>query len=267
MRKFLAAAIILSTLIFTACGGDNSKNIDDINSRKVLVIGIDDEFAPMGFKDERGEIVGFDVDLAKEAAKRLGVQIEFKSIDWDKKEEEITSGNVDIIWNGLDIIDEYKRYMIFSKPYMDNRQILLVAKNNSQPIYSEYDLEGKIVGTQAGSNSEDYINQNQKLKNSFAAFKTYRNVKEGFYLLSRGELDVIIIDEIAARYEMIQNPGAFKIVELTIGAATEFGIGFRKSDVELRNRVQSVFDEMIKDGTAKKISIEWFQADLIKSGK
>ena len=248
--------LLLVTMIFTGCN-DTSQTIDKI------IVGID-EFAPMGFRNERGEIVGFDIDLAKETAARMGVEVEFKFIDWDNKEFEITNGNVDMIWNGCDIMNEYKEYMIFSKPYMDNRQILLVKKGNPEGIHSEGDLYGKIVGTQAGSNSETYINENEKLKNTFAVFKTYRNIKEGFEALSNNEFDVLIIDEIAGRYEMTIHPDMFGVVEVTIGPVTEFGIGFRKDNTELCDRVQKVFDEMIKDGTAKKISEKWFHADLIK---
>jgi len=232
-----------------------------------IVIGIDDNFAPMGFRDENGELIGFDIDLAKEAIKRMNCEVEFKPIDWANKEEAITSGSVDMIWNGLDIMDEYKEYMIFSKPYMDNRQILLVQKGNPQNIYSEFDLRGKIVATQAGSHSEIYINANESVKNSFKEFRTYPNFKDGFAALAKGEFDALIIDEIAARYEMTINPGAFDIVETTIGSITKFGIGFPKDKVELRDKVQKVFDGMIKDGTAKEISEKWFHADLIKTQK
>ncbi len=258
MKRIL---LLLMLMIFALTGCGNNGTIGK------LVIGIDDEFAPMGFRDEAGNIVGFDVDLAREAARRLGAELEFKSIDWDNKREEITSGNVDMIWNGCDIMDEYKAYMIFSKPYMDNRQILLIRAGNDLNIRNVSDLAGKIVGTQAGSNSEDYINADAALKKSFAAFKTYRNVKEGFAALNAGEFDVLIVDEIAARYEMIRRPKTFRIIDVTVGPVTEFGIGFRKDNVELRDKVQAVFDEMIADGTAKDISIKWFNADLIKSRK
>ena len=256
MKKFFAVILVLTLTIFAGCGS--------LTSGKVFVVGVDDEFAPMTFRNEKGEIVGFDIDLAKEAATRMGVTFEFKPIDWDDKENAITSGNVDLIWSACDIIDEYKAYMIFSKPYMDNRQIILTRKNNEK-IRSESDFAGKIVGTQAGSNSETYINESVNLKKTFKEFKTYRNFKEAFAALINGEMDLLIVDEIAGRYELKKSADVFQAVDVTVGPVTEFGIGFRKDDVELRDRVQKVFDDMIKDGTAKKISQKWFQADLIKS--
>ena len=251
--------------ILSGCGAQkSSENVTGMKYSRIITIGVDDEFAPICFHDENGELVGFDVDLAKEAAKRMGVEIEFRPIDWNNKEMEITSGNIDMIWNGCDITDDYKRYMIFSKPYMDNRQILLVRKGDGKNIYSEYDLEGKVVGTQAGSNSEAYIDENENLKKSFAEFNTYHNVKEEISALSKGNVDVLIIDEIAARYETGKHPDIFEIIEITVGPVTKFGIGFRKDNTALRDKVQKVFDDMIKDGTARKISEQWFQADLIK---
>ena len=155
MKKIFGLFMLIIFFI-TGCG--NSNKVDK------LVIGIDDEFAPMSFHNQQNELVGFDIDLAKEAGKRLGAEIEFKPISWQHKREEITSGSVDLIWNGLDITDKRKEYMIFSKPYMEDRQILLVKIDSDLDIHSEGDLAGKIVGTQAGSTSDDYINQNAELK-------------------------------------------------------------------------------------------------------
>ncbi|MBD3878430.1 MAG: amino acid ABC transporter substrate-binding protein [Quinella sp. 1Q5] len=247
-------------MTLTGCDNDFSPNVKS----ETIRIGLDNEYAPMGFHNERGELVGFDVDLAKEVAKRLGVNIEFVSIDWAKKEEEITSGRIDMLWNGCDITDERKRYLLYSKPYMDNRQILIIKKGNTQHIYSINDLEGKVVGTQAGSNSEDYVHEHEDLKKGFEDFKTYLNYKEAFEDLDKDLVDVLIVDEIAGRYEMARRAGKFEIIEITVGSATEIAIGFRKDNVELRDKVQKVFDDMVKDGTAKKISEQWFQADLIK---
>ena len=255
MKKYILP-FMLMILLLTGCGC-----VDKTNK---LVIGIDEDFAPISFRNERNELVGFEIDLAKEACKRMCAEVEFKPIVWSNKREEITSGNLDMIWNGLDITPERKEYMIFSRPYMNNRQILMVRHGNDKGIQTAGDLAGKKVGTQAGSNSEDYVNADEKLRNSFAAFNTYRNIKEAFRALISEECDVLIIDEIAGRYEIIRNPDMFELVEETIGPVTEIGIGFRKDNAELRDKVQATFDEMIKDGTAREISLKWFQADLIK---
>ena len=264
MNKNLLA-ILLSLFLFplsliSGCGGqgNNTKNAEKI------IIGIDEHYAPMGFRNEKNELVGFDIDLAEETAKRMGVEVEFKPIDWNKKEEELKAGNIDIIWNGLDITPERMENILYSKPYMDNRQILLVRSGNNLGIHSEGDLAGKVVGTQAGSNSETYVDQNENLKKSFTAFKTYDNYKNAFKDLEDGVVDVLICDEIAGRYEMSKVPQKFDPIEVTIGPVTEIGIGFRKDDTELRDKVQMAFDSIIKDGTARKISEDWFQADLIK---
>ncbi len=266
MKKIFAVLLILTATMFTACGGgdDEKKSSTEKKPGDVFFVGIDDEFAPMTFRDENGELVGCDIDLANEAAKRLGVTFKFRPIDWNSKQAAITSGSVDLIWSACDITDEYKAYMIFSEPYMDNRQIVLLRKDDVSEINSEENFAGKIIGTQSGSNSETYINENADLKKTFADFKTYHSVKDGFAALSGGEIDFLVVDEIAGRYELKKSADAFKIVDVTIGPVTEFGIGFRKDDVELRDRVQKVFDEMIQDGTAKKISDKWFQADMIK---
>ena len=268
MKKFFnyALGITLYALLLTGCGGEKNleQNISGIGYKKVYVIGIDDEYAPMGFRDESGEIVGFDVDLAKEAARRLDITFEFRPIEWSKKVDELNARRIDLIWNGLDITPERQDHILYSKPYMDNRQILLVNANSNLDIKTVQDLAGKVVGTQAGSHSENYVDHNEELKNSLKEFRTYGTFKTAFRDLESGEVDVLIVDEIAGRYAMSKMPQKFKALELTIGAATEIGIGFRMTDVELRDEVQKVFDEMIKDGTAKKISEKWFQADLIK---
>ena len=122
--KKIFLPFLLMIFIVTGCGGEEKS--DEVKSARYsgkINVGIDDAFAPMSFRDENGELVGFDIDLAKEVAKRMGAKFEFKPIEWDKKEDEIKSGNIDMIWSGCDIVDEYKEYMIFSKPYMDNRQV------------------------------------------------------------------------------------------------------------------------------------------------
>lgn len=268
MKKFFMAALLLVTMVFAGCGGEPAKTDGgDSKATSKITIGLDDEYAPMGFKNEQNEIVGFDVDLAKEAAKRLGSEVEFKAIDWNSKEAELKSARIDIIWNGLDITPERQENMLFSDPYMDNRQIVFVKAGNDRGIMAESDLAGKAVGTQAGSTAETYIDKAEGLKDSFSDFKTYGDYVSAFMDLENGRIDALVCDEIVGRYAMSKQGDKFAALDVTVGPVSEFGIAFRKDDTELRNKVQKVFDEMVADGTAKKISEEWFGADLIKEKK
>lgn len=259
MKKILW--LLLMIFVVSGCGGET---VDAPKPKKVYVIGLDDEYAPMGFRDDKGEIVGFDVDLAKEAARRMDVEFKFQPIVWNQKEAELNSGRIDIIWNGLDITPERKGYVLYSKPYLDNRQLLLVKKSRGFNIQSIKDLAGKVVATQSGSNSEGYVEGDRELRNSLADFITYPSFVPAFKDLHEDKIDVLIVDEIAGRYEKSKHDDELEIIEIPVGVSTELGIGFRLGDVELRDEVQKVFDEMIADGTAKKISQKWFQADLIK---
>lgn len=253
MRKIVLLMLIVMTI--SGCGSDKGNK---------LVIGIDDDFPPLSFRDESGEIVGFDVDLAKETMQRMGVEAEFKTINWDDKEEAIISGTIDMVWSGLDITDKRKEYMTFIRPYMDDRQIVLVRLKSDLEIYSEHDFKGKVIGTQRGSTSDEYINKDSKLRASIADYKTYEKFGEALTALRKGELEIIICDELIARYVMNTYPNQFRTINVEIGTVAKTSVGFRKDDTALRDNVQRAFDTMIRDGTATAISMRWFNADVIK---
>ena len=261
MKKILFLVLTLLAVVVAGCGGaaDNGGA-----SGKKLVVGLDDNYPPMGFKDENNTIVGFDVDLAKEAAKRLNREVEFKAIDWSSKEAELKSGRVDVLWNGLDITEKRKENMLFSDPYMDNRQIVFVRKGDGVSVSSEADLAGKIVGTQSGGTAEEYIDSNVALRDSFADFKKYSDYIAAFMDLENGRLDVIVADEITGRYYMSKHEGVFEALDVTVGPVSTFGIGFRKDDVALKDEVQKVLNAMKKDGVTAKISEQWFGKDITK---
>src|SRR6056297_3012280 len=135
-------------------GEDNS--LDYILDNGEFVLGLDDSFPPMGFRDDNGEIVGFDIDLAKEVAERMGVELVVKPVDWDGIALSLKNGDIDVIWNGLTITDERKETMGFTKPYLNNRQIIIVRVDSD--IATKADIEGKVVGVQLGSSSDIALN-------------------------------------------------------------------------------------------------------------
>lgn len=257
MKKVIAmlATVIL---LMTGCGVES-------DSRETIIVGFDE--SPLGYRDEHGEIVGFEIDLAREAINRAGAKAEFKIIHWNEKEEELNSGNIDMIWNGMDITPERQEIMLFSKPYMDNRRVIVVPKGNPQDIVSEGDFEGKNIGVKAGTTAEFYFESDEILKSRLKSLKTYDGDENVFLALERGEIDAVVCDEMLGRFEVIKKGRNFEVLNVTVGKTNEYGIGFRKDDVRLRDRIQAAFDSMVTDGTAKKISEKWFQADLIKHSR
>lgn len=268
LKRLAAAglAALFAATLMGGCGSDQAKSSGSgsgSSSAKKIVVGLDDNYPPMGFRDENNEIVGFDIDLAKEASKRLGRQVEFKGIDWGSKEAELKSGRVDVLWNGLDITDKRKENMLFSDPYMDNRQIIFVRKGTTG-IAGEKDLAGKVVGTQSASTAEEYLESNQAFKSSMKEVKTYGDYLTAFMDLEQGRLDAIIADEITGRYYIQKHPEKLEAVDVAVGPVSTFGIGFRLDDTALRDDVQKVLNEMKADGTTAKISEKWFGKDITK---
>ena len=261
----LASAAVLSAALFTGCGGQqqaaSSSSGSGSGAGDKIVVGLDDNFPPMGFKDENNEIVGFDIDLAKEATKRLGREVEFKAIDWSSKEAELKSGRVNVLWNGLDITDKRKENMLFSNPYMDNRQIIFV-KKGATGITDEQSLAGKAVGTQSASTAEEYIDGSDFFKTKVKEVKKYSDFVSAFMDLENGRIDAVIGDEIVGRYYMSKHPDSIDAVDVAVGPVSQFGIAFAKDNQKLRDDVQKVLDEMVKDGTVAKISEKWFGKDI-----
>jgi len=261
----LASAAVLSAALFTGCGGQQQAATSSSGSGSgagdKIVVGLDDNFPPMGFKDENNEIVGFDIDLAKEATKRLGRDVEFKAIDWSSKEAELKSGRVNVLWNGLDITDKRKENMLFSDPYMDNRQIIFV-KKGATGITDEQSLAGKAVGTQSASTAEEYIDGSDFFKTKVKEVKKYSDFVSAFMDLENGRIDAVIGDEIVGRYYMSKHPDSIDAVDVAVGPVSQFGIAFAKDNQKLRDDVQKVLDEMVKDGAVAKISEKWFGKDI-----
>ena len=265
MKKIFALCmmVVLAAGLLAGCGSQ-AKEAAKADTPKKIVVGLDDNYPPMGFKDENNEITGFDIDVAKEASKRLGREVEFKAIDWESKEAELKSGRVDVLWNGLDITEKRKENMMFSDPYMDNRQIVFVSKGKAQNIKSESDLAGKTVGTQSGGTAEEYLDGNAQLKGSMKELKKYSDYISAFMDLENGRLDAIVSDEITGRYYMSKHPEKLEALEVVVGPVSTFGIGFRKDDQALRDQVQKAMDDMRKDGTIAKIAEKWFGKDITK---
>jgi polar amino acid transport system substrate-binding protein len=180
------------------------------------------------------------------------------------KETELNSGNIDVIWNGYTITDERKEKVAFTKPYLENRQVILTLANSN--IKSKNDLVNKTVAAQNGSSSVDAMNKEpvvvSSLKNGEIIVLDTNN--EAFMDLESGRVDAVVADEILARYYMNQRGiDKYKVLSDDFGKE-EYGIGIRKGDKQLLDSIEKALNDMRKDGAAAEISVKWFGENIVK---
>jgi polar amino acid transport system substrate-binding protein len=252
MKRFATMSLVIAVIftIITGCSSNSSTAKED----NTLVIGIDDKFAPMGFRDENNEIVGFDIDYAKAAAKKMGKEVKFQPIDWKTKEAELSSGRIDLIWNGYTITDERKEKVLFTKPYLKNAQVVVTMADSKLTKFE--DLEGKVVGLQSLSSASDALNA-APIKEKIKTVTEFSDNVQALTDLKSGRLDAVVIDEIVINYYMTKEKETFKVLNESL-TPEEYGIGVKKGNEELLKKLQKALDELSEDGTAGDISENWF---------
>ena len=273
MKRFLSAiAITLVFALLAACGGspaspapkseDPSPAPDSPAAPAItkLVIGLDDQFPPMGFRDDKNELVGFDIDLAKAVCDKLGIEAIPTPIDWSAKEFELNGGKVDVLWNGLTITDARKEAMLLSPAYIANAQVIVVRKDSG--IKTLADLSGKTVALQEASSADEAYMACSAAGTEKELVKAPENISL-FNDLKIGRIDAVVIDKVFGDYYIAENgEGLLEILEEQL-ADEEYGIAFKKDNQELADLVLGALDELVKDGTAAQISQKWFGEDRI----
>lgn len=242
---------------------DASAETTDESSRTTFTVGFDAEYPPYGYMDDDGEYTGFDLELAQEVAKRLGLEYKAQPIAWDSKDMELESGNIDCIWNGFTMTGREDDYT-WTEPYMANQQVFVVA--NDSDINSQADLAGKIVEVQADSSAEAALKEAPELTATFKELLTTADYNTAFMDLEQGAVDAIAMDVIVAGYQIQQRNADFKILDDSL-SEEEYGVGFKKGNTELRDKVQSTLEEMAEDGTLQEVSEKWFSKDVTTIGK
>jgi len=259
MKRKLSLIFIVAMVltIVAACGADE-KSESASSDKETLVIGIDDTFAPMGFRDENNEIVGFDIDLATAAAEKMDVEVQFQPIDWSTKESELSSGRIDLIWNGYTVTEERKEKVLFTEPYLENAQVVMTLADSN--IAALNDLADKQVGIQALSSALDALNANpisEKVK-----LNEYKDNVLALTDLKAKRVEAVVIDKVVGEYFMTQQTDTFKILEESL-APEQYAVGVKKGNEDLLEKVQAALDEMNEDGTAAEISTKWFGEDIV----
>lgn len=259
----LLLGLSLFTGLLTACEKEQK------DTKTTFTVGFDAEFPPYGYKDENGEYVGFDLDLAAEVCKRNGWKLVKQPIDWDSKDMELKSGSIDCIWNGFTINGREKKYT-WSKAYIDNSQVVIVGSDSN--IQKLSDLAGKVVVVQADSSAlaaftgEDATKENQALCKSFSDLQQVSDYNSAFMNLEAGSVDAICMDIGVASYQVKKRGDAFRMLEERV-STEQYGIGFKLGNTEFRNDVQDALDAMLQDGTYKKIAEKWELTDCICLGE
>lgn len=186
---------------------DGDDSLQYILDKGELILGLDDSFPPMGYSDsETGEIVGFDIDLANEVCKRLGVTLKVQPISWEAKEIELSSKNIDVIWNGMSVTDERIENMFLSKPYIANAQIIIVMEGSE--IKTKADLAGKKVGLQRGSSAYEAVKADEATLNAILEGGEIVEFDENLtaYLdLKAGRIDAFVVDKVVGEYIIKNN--------------------------------------------------------------
>lgn len=262
VKKYILTFLILGMAAFLIAGcGDSDKDNswEAVQEKGEFVLGLDDSFPPMGFRDENGNIVGFDVDIAQEVCDRLEIELKLQPINWDAKEQELNSGKIDCIWNGFTITEERKNNLLFTKPYMNNRQVLIVSSGS--PFKTTADLKGKKLGLQAGSSAADALNSAAEFKDSLQEVVEFDDNMMALMDLEKGGIDAVLMDEIVARFYIQNKNKQYQVLDEEL-AKEDYGIGFRKEDQELMDKIQEILEEMAEDGKLAEISNNWFGKDI-----
>lgn len=271
MKKLVAGMIIAGTVLvgLTGCGTKKeTEKVTDwakIEKEGKIVIGVDDTFVPMGFRDENDEIVGFDIDLAKAVTEELGIEAKIQPIDWSMKETELQNGTIDLIWNGYTVTDERKEKVAFTKPYLKNEQVIVTLKKNNITEYQ--DMTDKVIGAQEGSSGEANLINKPELMLDFVKDNEavlYPTFSETFLDLNNGRLDGFIIDTVYAEYYISKEDDSEKYVILPSQFGEEdYAVGVRKEDKETLKKINGAIKSLSEQGKTQEISMKWFNEDKV----
>ncbi len=240
----LAVAVTMICVALCACGG-----------KKNFTVGFDADFPPYGYIDTNGEYTGFDIELAREVAKRNGWEIKLKAIDWNAKDSLLSSGAIDCIWNGFTMNGREDKYT-WTKAYVDNSQVVVVKSDSGISALS--DLAGKTVAVQSDSSALSLLTDESNaemlaLAKTFAKLKEYGDYNAAFLALESGAVDAIAMDIGVAKYQIKSRGDGYKQLD-TILASEQYGIGFALGNTELRDAVSKTLAEIMADGTYAKLA-------------
>ncbi|MBQ9419823.1 MAG: transporter substrate-binding domain-containing protein [Synergistaceae bacterium] len=255
MKKFLMLALVLAMAVCSCAYAES--DLEYVKGKGVLVVGITD-FQPMDYKNENGEWIGFDADLAKAFAESLGVKVEFQEIEWDNKILELNGKNIDCVWNGMTLTSEVLAAMECSKPYCNNAQIVVVPADKAEKYNTVESIKDLTFAVEHGSAGDEQAKAN--------GLKVIEVQDQASALMeaASGTSDGAIIDSLMAA-AMVGPGTGYEKLTYTVGLnSEEYGVGFRKGS-DIAAALNEFFEAGYKDGSIQKVAETYkIQAALIK---
>jgi polar amino acid transport system substrate-binding protein len=252
LSLILASVSLFSLVSMTAC--TSSSTLDS----KVLTIGVDNTYPPMEFTDDSNKTVGFDIDVANEIGKRLNLQVKLVPTAWDGIFQSLKTNKFDCIISSVSISPDRLKEFTFTKPYVNNSQMIIV-KPGDNSINKKEDLANKKVGCQINTTAND--SANTILKTLKFTLTTYDQIIQPFADMKAGRIDAIIVDEVVGKYYIAQDKANFKAASAKL-TNEPIGVCFKNGNTALRDKVQIALDAMFADGTMKTLSMKWFAQDI-----
>ncbi|MDO5695949.1 MAG: amino acid ABC transporter substrate-binding protein [Eubacteriales bacterium] len=253
-KKILSAglALALAVTVFTGCGEKKDAAKTDA---KVLKLGFDDSFPPMGFKNDAGEYTGFDIELAKAVTEDLGMELELIPINWDTKDADLDSGNVDCLWNGFTKTGREGKYA-FTDPYMTNRQVIVVKKDSGLKTLA--DLTGKSLVLQKESTAVNALDAKAAFKDKLAEVREVPENLTAMQEVETGNIDAALLDEVVARYYLRNNPDKGLVVLDESLADEEYVVACKLGNDELAKKLDKGIKDAKESGKYDEIHKKYF---------
>lgn len=273
MKKIISLLLlaVMTSATFAGCNSaTNSENSsstsgDDwsyIENKGEMVIGIT-YFEPMNYKDDSGELTGFETEFAEKVCEKLGIKATFQKIDWDSKEVELNSKTIDCIWNGLTITDERKENMDISTPYMENKQVIVTKAENVDKYKKAEDLSGATVVAEKKSAGEEVAKNDKFFTNT--DYIPVDSQAKALLEVKSGTADIAVIDYVMS-IGTIKNGSDYKDLEVVEGegfSPEQYGIAIRKNSPETLKKINDAIQQVADDGELEKIAEKYSLQDLI----
>ena len=262
-RLLHIASLAAATLIFTACGKKEEPppapapvaSAPAPAPAKVYAVGTDAAYAPFESQNDKGEIVGFDIEVVKAIAKKAGIEVKFVNTPWEGIFNTLAQGDRDLVVSAVTITAERKQTMDFSDPYFDAQQLIAVKQNSKIAKFA--DLKKLKVGVQTGTTGDEAVTKLQG--KTSANIKRFESTPLALKELEAGGVDAVVADNGVVINYVANNPGGkFKSIADKEFVPEQYGIALKKGNAELQAKVNKALAEIKADGSYDAIYTKYF---------